>query len=68
MSIPLNCPSRRGSVFTSPLWKKEGVTVKLVWDGNERLLEKGQPIVIGSKIESSIVIHNNKLVRDVHAP
>ena len=40
--------------------------MKLVWDGNERLLEKGQPIVIGSKIESSIVIHNNKLVREKH--
>ena len=53
-------------VLTSPLWKKRGVTVKLVWDGNERLLEeKGQPIVIGSKIESSIVVHD-KLVRGVH--
>ena len=53
-------------VLISPLWKKEGVTVKLVWDGNERLLkEKGEPIVIGSKIESSIVVHD-KLVRGVH--
>ena len=52
--------------LTSPLWKKRGVTVKLVWDGNERLLkEKGEPIVIGSKIESSIVVHD-KLVRGVH--
>ena len=52
--------------LTSPLWKKRGVTVKLVWDDNERLLEeKGRPIVIGSKIESSIVVHD-KLVRGVH--
>ena len=52
--------------LTSPLWKKRGVTVKLVWDDNERLLEeKGRPIVIGSKIESSIVVHD-QLVRGVH--
>ena len=40
--------------------------MKLVWDDNERLLEeKGRPIVIGSKIESSIVVHD-QLVRGVH--
>ena len=49
----------------SPLWKKEGVTVKLLWDGNERLLEHGQPIVIGSKSDSTIVVHD-KLVREKH--
>ena len=49
----------------SPLWKKEGVTVKLLWDGNERLLEKGKPIVIGSKMDSTIVVHD-KLVREKH--
>ena len=49
----------------SPLWKKQGVTVKLVWDRNERLLEHGQPIVIGSKSDSTIVVHD-KLVREKH--
>ncbi len=40
--------------------------MKLVRDGNERLLEeKGQPIVIGSKIDSTIVVHD-QLVRGVH--
>ena len=49
-------------VLISPLWKKEGVTVKLVWDGNERRLEKGQPIVIGSKAESSTRVWGQDLI------
>jgi len=38
----------------------------LIWDGNERPLVEGVPVVIGSDPKSTIPVHNDEMVNPKH--